>query len=168
MCICMYNNDDSANASNHDTKDNHHVDIYVHSYLHCHSGLFRDHCSGLWLYLPWVPGMFKSADMGIPIFKQRMSPKLVLTKILLRQYAPRHPSNTVEQSPEPGFETKNGSVIEIGLGLPKPFSQEVNNPFIFMKGTLNKPSRNPLLQCLYRAQEIGGPQSPEFYTSSTK
>ena len=69
---------------------------------------------------------------------------------------------------QPGFETKNGSVIEIGLGLPKPFSQEVNNPFIFMKGTLNKPSRNPLLQCLYRAQEIGGPQSPEFYTSSTK
>ena len=52
--MCM--NGNGADNSNDDANNSHHADVYIYmcvciySYIHCYSGVYRDHCSALWLY----------------------------------------------------------------------------------------------------------------------
>ncbi len=111
ICVYIYiymcNNGNGADNSNNDTSNNHHADIYIYicvcmciySYIHCYSGVCRDQCSLLWLYT-------KCCDY-IPSFRQGMSSPIEKNNGTIT-------TNWV-------WELQNGSVIEIALGLPKPF-----------------------------------------------
>ena len=108
--ICVCNNGNGADNSNDDANNNHHADVYyiymcIYSYIHCYSGVCRDHCSPLWLYTKCCD--VQNHRHGNP----KLSPGDVIT----------HRKNSGTITTNWVWELQNGSVIEIALGLPKPF-----------------------------------------------